>query len=284
MKRRNGFSLLELVLAIGLSIALSALLGMAINLHVVRLDMSRTTVERAQVARAILDRVADDLRRVTTAPTQDVSELLEAAEAAAQFNVDEVDQSQSIDGGGSDDSDSGQSSQEEPLSPPGLYGAANELTVDLRRVRQTLTTPEPGAQPAARIDTAWSRVRYGLSDSAASPGLVRQETQRDESLWLVSQGQASEVVVTPIASEVRSVSFRYFDGQEFLEAWDQAERSALPVAVEVTIELLQEEGDAEEGAPTVRTYRRLVAIPAGRDETDPTSSDASADGSTGESF
>src|SRR5438552_2139751 len=51
---RPGFTLFELILAIGLSSALLALIGTAINLYLVRVDASRSRVEEAQLARTVL--------------------------------------------------------------------------------------------------------------------------------------------------------------------------------------------------------------------------------------
>ena len=183
MKRssRAGFSLLELVLAVGLSVALVALLGFAIDLHLTKLDASRSTIERAQIARAILDRIAADLRATTSAPTQDVSEAMAAAEASAQFNVDEVDNAANA--------EASDSAEPEPeLYPAGLSGSAAELVIDCRRTLQSLTTLEAGATPTASLEATWSRVRYAMSADTASPGLARTEVGRDASVWSAEQG------------------------------------------------------------------------------------------------
>ncbi|QDS98592.1 PulJ/GspJ family protein [Adhaeretor mobilis] len=63
--RRNlfsGFTLLEIVLALGLSAVLLYLVMMATELHLHRVDRSRTRVESSQVARAVLDSIANDLQ------------------------------------------------------------------------------------------------------------------------------------------------------------------------------------------------------------------------------
>lgn len=251
---RAAFSLLELVLAIGLSVALVALLGMAINLHLVRLDSSQATIEQAQLARAVLDLIANDLRGVTMAPAQDVSELMSAAEAAAQYNVDDIDENNT------DDSESSSESVVDP--PPGVNGSFETLQIDLRGVAQSLTIPTDGTAPVARLDAAWSQVAYGMSVNSAAPGLVRTATARDHARWREEQGQAAPAV-DPIASEVLSVRFKYFDGTQMLDLWDMGEEEALPLAVEVTIEVVAANAD-DPSAPlerrTPRTYRRFVRL------------------------
>lgn len=253
-RHRPAFSLLELILAIGLSVALVALLGMAINLHLIRLDSSQATIEQAQLARAVLDQIASDLRGVTMAPTQDVSELMSAAEASAQFNVDEIDETNT-----DEESSSGESVID---PPPGVNGSFETLQIDLRGVTQSLTIPADGTAPVARLDAAWSQVAYGMSLNSTAPGLVRTATARDHARWREEQGQAAPVV-DPIASEVLSVRFKYFDGQQMLDVWDMGEQEALPLAVEVTIEVIAANAD-DPSAPlerrTPRTYRRFVRM------------------------
>ena len=267
-----GFSLLELVLAIGLSIALVTLLGAAINLHLVRLDSSATTIQQAQLARAVLDRIADDLRAATMAPTQDVSELLSAAEQAAQFNVDEVDsEAEDVEG----------AVEQDP--PPGINGLPDTVQIDRRRLRQSLSLLAESTTPVAWADAGWSQVTYGMSVNAAAPGLVRAEVDRDHAQWRLEQGQAAPAA-DPIAGEVLAVRFAYFDGNDFLKQWDMSEQQALPLAVEVTIEVIPaDESDAATSVArrTARTYRRFVRIAAAAHESSTSGSATAADQSDG---
>ncbi|TWT96948.1 hypothetical protein Pla108_27250 [Botrimarina colliarenosi] len=262
MNLRRGFSLIELVLAISLSIALVALLGLAIDLHLVRLDSSRTTIEQAQLARAILDRITTDLRGVTTAPPQDVSEQLAAAESAAKFNVDEVDQTTETD-------ESAEAVASETETAPGLYGTIDTVTIDTRQLWQSLVTAEAGQPPVTRVGAGWIQITYGMSLVAETPGLVRSETPRDAARWRTEQGQTAPVI-EPIAAEVRGVQFRYFDGDQLLEVWDMADQETLPTAVEVRIELAPADAadatnsNAERQATKI--YRRVVRLPAAADE------------------
>lgn len=254
MSRRPAFSLIELILAIGLSIALVALLGMAINLHLVRLDSSQSTIEQAQLARAVLARIADDLRGATTAPTQDVAELMAAAEAAGLFDVDELDEEQ-------EDPEAAQPN-DEPM--PGINGTFDALQIDRSRVQQSLTVPADGTAPVARVDAGWSQVTYTMSMNPVLPGLVRSEAVRDHARWREAQGQAAPWV-DPLASEVIGVRFAYFDGTQYVEQWDMVEQESLPAAVEVTVEIVAADPD-DPTAPlerrTPRTYRRVVRLPA----------------------
>lgn len=88
--RRVGFTLFELILAIALSATLLAIVGMAVNLYLVRMDTGRTRVEEAQLARSILATIAADIRATTVYQTQDISSVQQLALASADFNVDDI--------------------------------------------------------------------------------------------------------------------------------------------------------------------------------------------------
>ncbi|MEQ8848733.1 hypothetical protein [Botrimarina sp.] len=278
---RAAFSLIELLLAIALSITLVALLGSAINLHLIRLDDSRTTVDQAHLARAVLDLIAADLRAVTTAPTQDVSELMAAAEAAARFDVDEVD-----DPAEDPEADAAGASADPAAdddSMPGVNGTADTITLDVRLLSQSLVTAaDPALPPTARIDAGWSQVVYGMSQVAGQQGLVRTIAPRDAALWLVEQGQAAPVAA-PIAQEVIGFQLQYYDGAQYQPVWDMNEQQAAPLGVLVTIQLLPADEANDPTAPlerrNPRTYQRFVRLPAAADQQQPTEeADASADG------
>jgi prepilin-type N-terminal cleavage/methylation domain-containing protein len=58
---RQGFTLIEVVLAIGLSAMVVYLLSTATELYLANVDASRGRVESAQLARTLLDQIAADL-------------------------------------------------------------------------------------------------------------------------------------------------------------------------------------------------------------------------------
>jgi hypothetical protein len=72
MKRHTlthrGFTLVEVVLAIGLTAMVVYLLSTATELYLANVDASRTRVETAQLARTLLDQIANDLANVRVSP------------------------------------------------------------------------------------------------------------------------------------------------------------------------------------------------------------------------
>ena len=255
----KAFSLLELVLAVGLSVVLLALIGFAIDQHYFRLETGRTSIEQAALVRSVFAQIATDLRATTSAPEQDVEEQMLQAEEAALFDVDEVDQ---------DLSEVEQTEETEVGVPPGVYGSLNELRLDFRLTQQRIEESPlgPNEPPVARVDAGWAHVRYYLVTTGDDPGLYRYEAPREEMLW--SEEQATPLDAgSQIAEEVAAIRLRYFDGLEFFEEWDQAEREALPQAVEVVLDFYDEEQSvASNERQPVRSYRRLVLLPSASEE------------------
>jgi hypothetical protein len=71
----SGYTLLELILAMALSILVLVSIGMAINLYLVMLTQQQANIERQQVARNILAMVSSDLRSAIQYKAADVSGL-----------------------------------------------------------------------------------------------------------------------------------------------------------------------------------------------------------------
>ncbi|MBM4090616.1 MAG: hypothetical protein FJ276_14530, partial [Planctomycetes bacterium] len=72
---RTGLTLLELMLALALASFVLVAIGMAIDLHLKLLDSRRGSVERIQLARAVLQRIADDLRATIQQHNADFSNV-----------------------------------------------------------------------------------------------------------------------------------------------------------------------------------------------------------------
>ena len=67
--KSRGFTLLEVILALGLSGLVLVAVAMAIDFHLRLVNSNRTGVEEAQLARVLLDRIAEDLSNVVQKPT-----------------------------------------------------------------------------------------------------------------------------------------------------------------------------------------------------------------------
>jgi hypothetical protein len=72
----RAFTLLEVMLAMGLSALVLIFVAMAIDIHLRLINSNRTGVEEAHLARALLDRIADDLSNAVLYNPIDVEKLV----------------------------------------------------------------------------------------------------------------------------------------------------------------------------------------------------------------
>lgn len=86
-----AFTLFEVILSIALSTVLLAVIGMAINLYLTRIERGRSEVEWAQLARSIFSMIAEDLRGASEYKTQDTSGAAAAAASLTTFDPNSVD-------------------------------------------------------------------------------------------------------------------------------------------------------------------------------------------------
>ncbi len=273
---KRGFTLLEMVLAIGLAGAVLGLLMTAIDLYLVRVDTSRTQVETAQLARTLLNHIANDIHAARYfAPT---SELGESAD---------------------DDTSSDQSSVQ------GIFGTETELRIDRSAVWQweilarqidttnpsveTDSTPDPRAMPQTvryligegKELLATKLAATGVSEhptASGYAGLYRE--QLSTAIWQEQNHSATNPSTSNntenaelVAPEVVEISFAYFDGQELRSEWDSSVEEGLPNGIEIRITLLEEPFEqAATHSPNDRDelrrhkenlveYRRFVTLP-----------------------
>lgn len=249
-----GFTLLEVVLAIGLCGAVMALLTTAIDLYLVRVDTSRTQVETAQLARALLNQMADDLRAVrfsssagTSSSSMDTSSGQTATSSTTGTGT----------GPGSTNLATG------ATTDLGIFGTLTELRIDRAAQRGWRQITVPGTQLPTDADplNMPQTVEYFFSEgrvmksaefaaggvNAGTPlegytGLYRRQTPSSATTTTTS-GTAttgSAGVAELLAPEVVQISFKYSDGTQWYEEWDSSVKQALPVAVEIKISLFSD--------------------------------------------
>jgi prepilin-type N-terminal cleavage/methylation domain-containing protein len=81
---RRGVTLLELLLALALSVIVLAAVGMAINLYFKMLDVRRTSIEEIQVVRIVTQRMTSDIRMIVQPNEPDLSGLQTAFQNSMQ--------------------------------------------------------------------------------------------------------------------------------------------------------------------------------------------------------
>jgi hypothetical protein len=302
---RSAFTLLEVVLAIGLCGAVMALLTTAIDLYLVRVDTSRTQVESAELARALLTKIADDIRAVRfsqasagLSPTAGLSGESGGETGGSETSGDET-------GGAEAGGTTGGSALSSTASGDlGIYGTLTELRIDRaaqRSWRQVAVPTEKQLQTTdirdlpMTVEYYFEQGRTMASDALAAGGVgentslagytglyfrqtptAARSMMGDIGFGAEAESSTSEPAEL-LAPEVVEISFMYFDGTHWYEEWDSTLQQGLPVAIEIKLSLFRDILDTDEPQrqmdedalrrdPTRWVeYRLLVRVPQ-RDE------------------
>ncbi len=135
-KSTNAFTLLEVILAVALTAVIMVLIAGAIDMHLRQLTTRRAGIEEAQLARAILRRISDDLRAVVVnrpvdfGATEELDDLLLGGESGMDGLAPEDDLGLGLD---TETADELAASGILPDSL-GIYGNLYELHIDVSRL------------------------------------------------------------------------------------------------------------------------------------------------------
>jgi type II secretory pathway pseudopilin PulG len=223
---RMGFTLFELILAIALSATLLAILGTAINLYLLRVDSSRTQVEEAQLARALLTMISDDIRAAAIYQPQDTSAIAKLMASGTPFDVDSIDQQSdgspggtsfagssagaggssgfSTSGGSSSGSSAGSGQGADSEMPLGLTGTIADLYIDVSRLPRrddlfgTITgySNAPMAAPTGPVS----------SGASAAAGMATPASELTTVRYFVRPGgriESGSIAATTLAPELQ---------------------------------------------------------------------------------
>ena len=270
-KKRNGLTLLEVILALGLTVVVMLLLGGLIAIYQGSLDIGRDNVRQARIARAILAMIADDLRGVIRNSQQDdAASLKEFFSSTSSTGGGAQGASGSGTSGTSDSAptDSADVTTEVTTTttlPPGIYGSDSSIEIDVSRPPRIeeyaaeLANPLSGTLTdipsdiktvsyyvqAPQLDGIQDplaglsgTVEAGVAGSAMmqNGGLVRRAIDRAVYRWASENGQIAQVNKTGqlVAPEIIALSFSYFDGQQWTTTWDSS-ATGIPWAVNISI-------------------------------------------------
>ncbi len=255
MERRNhsAYTLLEVILALALTTVLLGLIGMAMHIHLGVADKSRGQVEEAQLARTLLQHIAEDIRNsVPFTPTASSGSAAGETSTSSEPGTSTVEASISPESGTSTASGTSTTSDSGIVIPAGISGTAQILQMDTsRRVR-----PIGMAKPASGDNSLYiplgdvKTVTYSFGDpgtvapsqrgdvsSDAQSGLFRREIDRPVYVSAMQQGQADILTqaTAKLAPEVVGVQFTYYDGTTTYDQWDSNTQGGLPIAIKVAI-------------------------------------------------
>ncbi len=288
MKKRKAFTLIELMLALSLIVVATALIGNLMQMYARNFATRGEDIRRMQLARSILNMIAEDLRAVVTVQEYDASVLQQqlggGADGSSGGSGSELASSEGAGAsatGASAAGDEGAPS-EDPSAvttvarEPGLYGTQYELTLDVSRLpRGDEYIPAAGAMVAATLTDVPGDIKtvtyfvqspsvIGVGDtmdafndptmvtSGMTGGLVRRALDRAIIAYAEEIGDSTRLLRTGelIAPEVVSLEFAYFDGTQWLYTWDSTTQS-LPWLVQITLSIQSATGEAAGGLDAV---------------------------------
>lgn len=296
--KRAGYSLLELMVALALSVLLLGAIYAGLDLFWRYSTTGQEEVERAQLARAVLRTIEMDLRGVVYKSADEESSAggsvsgmgggsagsgaAGATSGSASAGTGSGGQGGQSSSGGSASSGGAPSSggaagttaavSTAATQPAGLVGDSVTLLLTVSSPSRRFDYAPLGSGLPARTSDLLS-VAYELGapqvTSTVPSGLMRMEGDR----LLLSQAdaQGNEQLLAAntrlLASEVTALRFAYYDGYTWRTTWDSSQMSGLPMAVEVEIEITTPPRGSRPGA-SVKTreaksqsYRLVVAIP-----------------------
>jgi prepilin-type N-terminal cleavage/methylation domain-containing protein len=276
-RTNRGLTLLELLLALALTSLIMAIIAMSLDVYMRTLDRRQAITEESQLARAILQQIANDLRSSVQVQTGDVEDGL-----AGLDGIDLLGGVGDLLGGdaagdllGGSDTDLEDLLMEEdlgvtedlatsmiPPAVPGLYGNQYQLQMDISRLPRveeyqrlmslednfaltdipsdvkTITYYVQG-QDALGMESTAEELDVVEDDIRLVNGLVRRHMDRAVTQFAADNGNTDALLNQGdvIAPEVVSIEFQYWDGIMWLYDWDSEVEEGLPVAVEIRLYL-----------------------------------------------
>lgn len=266
-RTRRGFSLLEILLALSLGVVLLTAIGAAIDQSWRLTAQGQTELQRQQVARAVLRLLERDLRSVMFVPPSEFSEDgqksssggLQSTFTSSAGTSGSSGSTSSTSGNSSGSSTSGSTSgntsttmtqvggaqQQTVLASRGIRGDAVSIEIDGNRAQKELAYAIPVNEtlPSSRTSDFrtvmyWIAAPEQANDPQGRGGLSRKEGDRYAIASAETAGRDASMNFSPtlLAPEIVAVQFRYFDGLQWLPAWDSVSYGSLPRAVEVQLQ------------------------------------------------
>jgi prepilin-type N-terminal cleavage/methylation domain-containing protein len=272
---RNGFTLFEVLIALGLMTVVLSLVLFAVNVHLTQLVVNRTEVEEAQLARAILESIAKDIRNV-------IVSAQETEQTATASSTEEGEASEE-----EEEEEEEETTEEIYGTKPGIYGDLTWIQIDTARLPRGemfgSKQVRNGLQFVDRLSPSKTVLYYQAEEltvrtpeqeyeifllspnrSMMTPfGLLRRQLDRMVSQYAVNEGLETEYEQydEPFAPEVEWIEFSYYTKDssatssststdtesessttsttstqgEWLNYWDMDEKQKLPLAVKITV-------------------------------------------------
>lgn len=249
-QRSAGFTLFEMLLSLGLALTLMTILFAALDLHWRFANQGQTEVERAQIARAVLNKMSIDIRSIT-------------------FRPEEATDTDSKTGDGTEEEDVEATTVVEYSDPAeafagdslGVFGDSQTLILHIQKpIRPNVGSVDLNSGPDADTANPYANstlrsVSYFLAGGQGAlqemigdqfagstinteiQGLVRMGGDRFTMVEADANGdlETMSAHAKMLAPEIEAVAFEYFDGVEWLTEWDSEVEQRVPNAIAITI-------------------------------------------------
>jgi prepilin-type N-terminal cleavage/methylation domain-containing protein len=298
---QSGFTLIEVLVALGLSLVLISAIYSAISLHWRFETAGRERIERAQISLAVLRLMTEDIGSVAFKAPGTTEESAAAdtgtattgsSSSGSLSSSSPTDTSTSASTSMSGANSKSTTSASTPTSH-GIVGTADYIQLDISRPAREDLIPEQsvnGPTTAAPVQPVLSnnvRVTWGMvtpsmasvdakgiRDLTANPALARQMADRLREVIEVQAVETTQNTAAPIleessilAREIVSLSLRYFDGYSWTTEWDSVTAERLPRAIEVTIGFLKPEHRKPgalnlPGSETIVPIKHVILVPS----------------------
>ena len=263
VRRADGYTLLELLLSLAISVLIIGMIGTAIQLYLISLTQLQSKIERKQIARGLIQMISNDLRagvQYKAADYGDLENLVQTQALALDDGIAELLalEAQATGGALPETEPIEEDSEIEPIIDeeaaafrPALFGGERSIALDISRLprmdqyNSIIAGDNSEQQTPSDVKTLsyfFSNANPSNNDgvqfsSIASGGLYRRQIDRA----VASLAGDSGLVAAPddnsdlVASEVADIRFRYFDGEDWQSAWDSEELGGFPTAIEVIL-------------------------------------------------
>ncbi|MEI8380371.1 MAG: type II secretion system protein GspJ [Planctomycetota bacterium] len=246
---RQAFTLVEVMLALTLSVILLGAIFTAMDQSWRLTANGREEMERSQLARALIRKIAIDVRSISFVPPIMTDDSASAAGASTSTgSTGSTGASTSAGSSGSSSTGStgttatGTSTTDTTATDTptarsiGIRGNAQRVEMHISRARRDLNFSSSVNGNNVQSRSSDLRVlTYQLSTSGS--GLIRTDGDRLATLMVEDKGGAATTLAAQqvLAPEVSYLQFRYFDGAAWYTSWDSESSGRLPRSIEVTI-------------------------------------------------
>ncbi|MEM9586895.1 MAG: prepilin-type N-terminal cleavage/methylation domain-containing protein, partial [Planctomycetota bacterium] len=296
---RSGFTLLELLLTLALSVVLLGLIAGLLQIYGQGMESADAEIRQIHLASAVMQMIEDDLRAALHAEPIDTEPLAQLLQSTS---------GQQQDGGGGNadglaaagiDDDMEESAVATAsdlavgiavLETPGLIGNQFQIQIDtsrLPRLEEYIAVIDASTANVDDVPSDIKTVAYyvqppgtvtGIDDPLAqldsqpqdgAAGLVRRSLDRTASVYAAVEGNISSLNQTGelIAPEVLSIEFSYWDGFQWQIEWSSDEMGELPLAVKVVMQVSDPNtalGAEVDALVEPRTFAHVVRLPMAR--------------------